>query len=241
MITYAQMKAGRALLSWKQSDLAEACGVSLPSINNIERNAGSPRQDTLRKIQNAMEMAGVQFIEDNGVIRKKEYFEVQQFDGLDFIKRQNEDLFSCMLGPNDEALMCSLDESMFLKHAPDQIMCYEAHHQQTKFKERILIAEGDTFYLANPSAYRWIPKDLVGKIPYLIYKNRFVLIMWDIKRVVIVKNQSVADSFRRQFDHMWSIGKRVPNLQRKLEDKVFVADLGGKLRVRPQSARKSRK
>ncbi|HEY1096410.1 MAG TPA: helix-turn-helix transcriptional regulator, partial [Alphaproteobacteria bacterium] len=53
MITAEQIKAARALLNWKQSDLARESGVSLPSINNIERNIGSPRLDTLQSIQTA--------------------------------------------------------------------------------------------------------------------------------------------------------------------------------------------
>lgn len=63
MITPAQIRAARALLSWKQTDLAERAGVSEMSVKNIEREATDPRASTLRAIQSALEEGGVQFLD----------------------------------------------------------------------------------------------------------------------------------------------------------------------------------
>lgn len=63
MIDAAQMRAARALLGWKQSDLAAKSGVSEISIKNIERGATDPRASTLRAIQSAFEAGGVIFME----------------------------------------------------------------------------------------------------------------------------------------------------------------------------------
>ncbi len=231
MTSVGQIKAARALLNLKQSDLASLAGLSLPSINNIEREIISPRAGTIKKIRQALEDKGILFIDETGVQIKKEPFEILQFEGADFIAKQNDDLFACMQGPDDEALMCSLDERMFPKFAPDQVMRYEKHQTRTKFKERILIEEGDDFLLAKPNVYRWVPKELMGKVAYLVYKNRFVLIMWEAKRVVIVKNQAIADNFRAQFNYLWRLGKRIPpHVVRKLDDDHFIKNLDKKPR-----------
>lgn len=66
MITSAQIRAGRALINAKQSELAKAAGVSLATLNNIERGLGDPRASTLESIQRALESAGVS-IENDGV------------------------------------------------------------------------------------------------------------------------------------------------------------------------------
>lgn len=68
MITPGQIRAARALLGWKQTDLASASGVSEISIKNIERGATDPRASTLRAIQAAFEAGGVIFLEE-GVVR----------------------------------------------------------------------------------------------------------------------------------------------------------------------------
>lgn len=65
MITPAQIRAARALIGWKQTDLASASGVSEMSIKNIERGATDPRVSTLQALQEALEGAGVVFL-DNG-------------------------------------------------------------------------------------------------------------------------------------------------------------------------------
>jgi predicted transcriptional regulator len=62
MITPGQIRAARALLGWKQTDLAREAGVSEISVKNIERGATDARGSTLGKIQAAFEAAGVEII-----------------------------------------------------------------------------------------------------------------------------------------------------------------------------------
>lgn len=66
VITPAQIRAGRALINAKQSELASAAGVSLATLNNIERGVGDPRASTLESIKHALEGAGVR-VENDGV------------------------------------------------------------------------------------------------------------------------------------------------------------------------------
>jgi transcriptional regulator with XRE-family HTH domain len=62
MITCNQIRAARALIGWKQADLAAASGVSEISIKNIERGVTNPRSSTLDAIQKAFLAAGVVFL-----------------------------------------------------------------------------------------------------------------------------------------------------------------------------------
>jgi len=63
MITPAQIRAARALVGWKQSDLAARSGVAEISIKNIERGQTDARQSTIAKIRDAFDDAGVIFLE----------------------------------------------------------------------------------------------------------------------------------------------------------------------------------
>lgn len=62
-IEAAQIRAARALLGWKQIDLAKAAELSDMSIKNIERGTTDPRTSTIRAIRAALEQAGVIFLE----------------------------------------------------------------------------------------------------------------------------------------------------------------------------------
>jgi len=67
-VSIRQIKAARALLSWSQEQLAEAAGVSTPTIKRLEARDGpiGGRTNTAAKIRTALEDAGVRFIDENG-------------------------------------------------------------------------------------------------------------------------------------------------------------------------------
>jgi predicted transcriptional regulator len=63
MLTAAQIRAARAMLAWKQSELAKASGVAEVTIKKIEAGTtDDPRSKTLDAIQRAFEKAGVVFL-----------------------------------------------------------------------------------------------------------------------------------------------------------------------------------
>ena len=67
MITSAQLRAARALLGIDQQTLADLAGVSLPTIQRMEASQGNVRGvvDTLTKVVEALNRAGVELIADN--------------------------------------------------------------------------------------------------------------------------------------------------------------------------------
>lgn len=66
MITAAQIRAARALLGIDQRQLAEAAGLSLPTIQRMESSEGQVRGnvDSLVKVVDALEQAGLELISD---------------------------------------------------------------------------------------------------------------------------------------------------------------------------------
>jgi transcriptional regulator with XRE-family HTH domain len=71
MITPAQIKAARALVGWKQADLAKAAKLSLTALNNIERGEADPKSSTLLRIQQALEAAGIEFMPRGARLREQ--------------------------------------------------------------------------------------------------------------------------------------------------------------------------
>jgi DNA-binding XRE family transcriptional regulator len=67
-VSIRQIKAARALLAWSQDELADAAGVSRPTIKRLESQEGQlgGRHATGAKIRTALESAGVEFIDENG-------------------------------------------------------------------------------------------------------------------------------------------------------------------------------
>lgn len=75
MTTGTQIRAARALLDWTQDELATKAAVALRTIRLFEAGDRQPHQQTLDRLQGALEEAGVQFLETKagvGVLLKAE-------------------------------------------------------------------------------------------------------------------------------------------------------------------------
>lgn len=70
MITATQIRAARALLGMDQRRLAEAAGLSLPTIQRMEASTGAQVRgnvESLAKVVEALEKAGVELIGERAV------------------------------------------------------------------------------------------------------------------------------------------------------------------------------
>ena len=69
-LTTEQIRAARALLRWSQADLAAHSGVSLPTVRRLEAASGviAGRAETVWKLQETLEKAGVRFLYDDAVV-----------------------------------------------------------------------------------------------------------------------------------------------------------------------------
>jgi hypothetical protein len=67
-LTSELVRAARALLRWEQRDLEAASSVSLPTIKRLESKPGImiAHTSTLMALKKAFEVAGVEFIDENG-------------------------------------------------------------------------------------------------------------------------------------------------------------------------------
>jgi transcriptional regulator with XRE-family HTH domain len=67
MLQSAQLRAARALLGWRQEDLAKASGIALATVARIEQGKGVVQGNfsTIVKLQRALEREGITFIDDS--------------------------------------------------------------------------------------------------------------------------------------------------------------------------------
>ncbi len=67
MISAKQIKAARLFLDWEQRDLAQKSGLSLPTIQRMEKlGLGRSSAANAEKIRLTLEAGGVTFIPENG-------------------------------------------------------------------------------------------------------------------------------------------------------------------------------
>lgn len=66
MISNKQIKAARLFLDWSQKDLVRESGLSLPTIQRMEKSGvGRSSVDNVHKLIETFEKAGIEFIDEN--------------------------------------------------------------------------------------------------------------------------------------------------------------------------------
>lgn len=74
MIVSSEIRAARALLGWNQVELAKAASVGVATVRRLE-TAGALKGnvETVRKIQRALEDAGIEFLHHDRISKKDRF------------------------------------------------------------------------------------------------------------------------------------------------------------------------
>lgn len=206
MITAQQIRAARGLLDWNQEDLAEKSGVARGTVKNLENNSTSSRKETLKHIKRAFEDHGLEFLPNNGVREKHNMVTV--IEGENEYSAFMDDIYKTVRDrPGTDILIHGLQEDDPEKN--DKY--YELSKMQIErlvkvgVKEKLLVKEGDTNFIAPKSWYRYLPGDSFIPIPIFTYGDK-IAISTDTKpyKTIIINEPSFAKSFRCLFEFAWS-------------------------------------
>ncbi|MEJ0061812.1 MAG: helix-turn-helix transcriptional regulator [Alphaproteobacteria bacterium] len=215
-ISSKQIRAARGLLNLSQKELAQKSGLSVNSLNNIEREVGSPRMDSMQAIRDALAREGVEFLDKDGVRLAGELLEIEKIEGQDALTNLfYDDCLKAFPSGNGELLVIGKDNSRFRSHDPGRLAAYKRFEEiaiKINIKERALFLENDTNFLAVRNHYRWVPKELFGEVPMAIYGDNVAIVLWGPPlRMIIIRNHGIAASFRQHFNAIWALGKPVPD------------------------------
>jgi DNA-binding XRE family transcriptional regulator len=213
MLSPNQIRAARSFLDWTRDDLAAATDLSAETIRRIESGATTPNDSTARSIKRAFESKGLEFIEQEGVRRaKSDFFSLSGRDGL---MRFFDDVYSVMQTDMREIVIYGFDEDKYDSLLSGEFS--EMHRSRMShikhLKMRCIIQEGDFNMGAGYCEYRWQSYDKDAAVTFYIYGDRIALLDFnaaDGPHILMVRNRSFAEAYRRQFEGMWSTAKLPP-------------------------------
>ena len=113
MISIEQIRAARALLDLNQEELAKAAGISLRTLNTLERAVVAPRMETLRALQAVLEARGIEFLPDHGVKLRSERLDVIKIEGSHSVEKFLDDIIDQLKENGGEVLFNGIDERKF--------------------------------------------------------------------------------------------------------------------------------
>lgn len=148
------------------------------------------------------EFNGIEFGHNNGVSLEpgKTYIFDSYLDVLNDIQN--------VFPSGGEVLLHCADEH----RSPQPVVEKTKEFVSSGIKIRATICEGNTF-TREGIEYRWLPRDYFANSEvFSIYQDKFVIpigIGPDAKFMTI-KNKTLSDAMRRQFEYWWKNGKAVP-------------------------------
>lgn len=223
-INARQIKAARALLDWSQDRLAEACGLSIATIRKIESGHISPRNSTMGGIQRALEGAGLEFIDPNGVRERPE--EIKIYEGRAQLKEFYDDVYETTKRSGKEVVMVCRDANTIFANMLDEDFKMDHRKKMLAISGAVsvkcLLTESKTSAPAPEYCeYRFLPYSFLNSIPFYLYGDKCsfrLLSRSDAPRIIIIESRELADTFRQQFDSMWD--KAVPVSVPQKEDRL---------------------
>jgi transcriptional regulator with XRE-family HTH domain len=214
MISVRQMRAARALIGWKQSDIASASGLSLTAFNAIETEAASPRASTVAKIQQAYEESGVEFLPGDGLRMKAETFNIRTLEGHDTVFGLLDDVFDTLKRTGEHMRWFGVSEDLMIRKYRSAHFNYFVKMKEAGLREHCLCGVEQKQFYAPPSVsdYRVLPQELMGNVDYGVYGMKLCIGTFTKKyRVIIIEHEGIADAYRRQYDSFWKMAKPLRN------------------------------
>lgn len=196
-VSVDQIKAARALLGWTQKDLALSAKVNKDTIANIEAERNAPQQDTFNKVLGAIELAGIEFLEDG--VRKPpiKSLVIDKSDPNWFFDFLDDVIATLKDNQTPELIIYGVDDSLTKPQAIDRFR--ELRHMNVQM--RFFIKEGNTFMRGDESEYRYIPEKLFLNYNSFVYGNKVLHDMDGYSLLVI--NRELANSERNKLNVLW--------------------------------------
>lgn len=203
MIDSIQIKAARAMLDWSRKDLAIATDLAAETITKIENGLGEARKDTLDKIQSAFERNKIEFTEQSGVRIRSDDLVV--ISGDDPYLKLLDTMFEEMKDSGDEVLFFFVDNKKSIQAVIDSDLRMRRNGIGMKF----IINENNPFCLFPVHEYRGVPAEDFINNTIAIFKDRIAIMIDGNEKCFVIRNSSVANTFRRIFYFYWKKGAEI--------------------------------
>lgn len=217
MISLPQIRAARGLLNWTQKELAQASGLSLRTLNSIEKGDVVPRLDTLIALQIALEAQNILFTEDNGVKVKGERLDIQKYEGETVQEILMKDVVQQLRKTGGVCYTNGVNEAKYRDLPVSIVDQFYADCFKYGIVDYVAVERGFSAFLSRPSHYKWISRESLGKLAYSIYGDTISFIIWEkTPRIVIIRNKTIADHFLNNFLSIWK-NAEIPPFNRHLK------------------------
>jgi len=142
--------------------------------------------------------------------------EVHKGNDSGIVKTIYRDVIEELQKRGGEVLISGTQEKKFLEANKTALEQHLRRIREIKCKERIFVEEGDyDFVEGEQTEYKWISKKYFSPAPIYVYGHKVCMLIWaNPNYAIIVENKHMAEGYRRQFNMLWKIARRIPGRKR---------------------------
>lgn len=203
-----QIKAARAYLDWSRSQLARATGLSSNTIRNLELGNISPRGKTTLIIRQALEEAGLEFTDNEGI--RRQCPDIRKIEGADSCEEFFDDLLQTVRksGGVISAIFKTQEEMVgalgaTIDNAHERLVSLCAHAAL-----KCILSEAKGLSISLPKCqFMAVPKHNGSGISYFIYGNKHAMALPDGKdsfKYMVFNSIDISRGYRESFDLLWN-------------------------------------
>lgn len=136
---------------------------------------------------------------------------VETYKGKNVLRIALRDIINQLKNSKNKEVLCTaVDESVPLSKFQTTLDQYERDMLHYKIKEKVIIKQGTKgLFQKGTSKYRKVPEKYFNENPLQIYGDNVQIIVWgNPDYLIIIRNKGVAESYRKQFQLLWSIAKK---------------------------------
>lgn len=204
-------------MAWSQAELAMRAGVSKDTIVNVENDGYRPKLDTVAKIIEVYELAGLAFA-NGGVVEASNIITLHDHEGFSSFL---DDVYNTAInfGTTETPLPIFLSnvvhENWLKWMGPER---WAAHadrmcQSRTLMDVRILVKEGDWNFPARAySQYKWVREEQFNDRSFYSYHDRLAFLNFQPKHaeITIMRKPEFAEGYRTLFLSTWDHVATVP-------------------------------
>lgn len=135
--------------------------------------------------------------------------EVEVFKGKHVLRLAFKDIVRVLKQHGGESCCTAVDEQHYSTYDSIALSIFEREMLHHGLRERVIIKEGALPLMSEKTTeYRAIPEKYFNPHPVQIYGNTVQInLSGTPMHMIVIRNQAIADAFRKQFEMMWSIAK----------------------------------
>lgn len=210
LATGKQIRAGRVLLGWEAKELARLAGVTERSILNCERGDNRPKITTMEKIVKAFTIAGIEFIEGEGVKHRTD--DVEVFTGRERFNEFTDLVYRHLCNHGGDVCISAVDETLFAKYRND----FEGYTRRMKDlvgsgKVRVRILANIGHFRSEFAQYRRQKAENATPVAFYTFGDCFALISFarePAPYVVLHRGSPFTAAWIESFNRAWEAAER---------------------------------